>query len=192
MSDKKKLIHIGRVVIGNKIIKKIGLDTDICLNWINGVYSDHQPNIINKNNKLFISYKVFGEIIGNLIGDKNANQKMLDDIRTKIFKFMKEKRISLIKKSYINQNEVNNLFFDLKDQNFKETPGNSDLRIISIYKIAGMNCIFSNNKKHFEEPCDYVKIHFERPFMIKKGSMQEVNRMLRDLYSGNKRFKRKK
>ena len=73
---------------------------------------------------------------------------MLDEIRNKIFKFMKEKRISLIKKSYINQNEVNNLFFDLKDQNFKETPGNSDLRIISIYKIAGMNCIFSNNKKY--------------------------------------------
>ena len=191
MSKKNKIIGIGRVVIRNKIIRKIGLDTDICFNWINEDYSEHQPNIVNKQNRLFINYKVFGELIGNQIGDDDVDEEGVNEIRNQIFKFMRENRINLLKKSELNQNEINKMFLDLKKQNFRGNPENSDLRIISIYKIAGMDGVFSNNVKHFEEPCNHLNLHFEKPFMIKVGSLQDVKKMLRELYH-NKKFKKKR
>ena len=117
MSKKNKIIGIGRVVIRNKIIRKIGLDTDICFNWINEDYSEHQPNIVNKQNRLFINYKVFGELIGNQIGDDDVDEEGVNEIRNQIFKFMRENRINLLKKSELNQNEINKMFLDLKKKN---------------------------------------------------------------------------
>ena len=185
-------MSIGRLVIGNRMFRKIGLDTDICFNWINDDYSEYQPNIASKQNKLFLNYKVFGELMGKIIGDDDDEK--VNEIRKQIFEFMGENKITLLKKSRLSQNDINKLFSDLKKQNFKGNPGNSDLRIISIYKIAGMNGVFSNNVKHFEEPCKYLNLHFERPFMIKKGSTQDVKKMLRDLYPNKKfdKFKKKK
>lgn len=189
MGNKNKIFGFGRLIIGNRMIRKIGLDTDICFNWISEDYSDYQPNITKKQNKLFINYKVFGELMGILIGDNKVDKEKVNEIKKKIFEFIRENRISLLKKRDINQNDVNNLFLELKNKNFTGEPGDSDLKIISIYKIYGMDGIFSNNVKHFEEPCKHLNLHFERPFMIKKGAIQDVKKMLRDLYP-NKKYKR--
>ena len=189
MGNKNKIFGFGRLIIGNRMIRKIGLDTDICFNWISEDYSDYQPNITKKQNKLFINYKVFGELMGILIGDNKVDKEKINEIKKKIFEFIRENRISLLKKRDINQNDVNNLFLELKNKNFTGEPGDSDLKIISIYKIYGMDGIFSNNVKHFEETCKHLNLHFERPFMIKKGAIQDVKKMLRDLYP-NKKYKR--
>lgn len=189
MGNKNKIFGFGRLIIGNRMIRKIGLDTDICFNWISEDYSDYQPNITKKQNKLFINYKVFGELMGILIGDNKVDKEKVNEIKKKIFEFIRENRISLLKKRDINQNDVNNLFLELKNKNFTGEPGDSDLKIISIYKIYGMDGIFSNNVKHFEETCKHLNLHFERPFMIKKGAIQDVKKMLRDLYP-NKKYKR--
>ncbi len=43
-----------------------------------------------------------------------------------------------------------------------------------------MDCIFSDNYKHFEGPCSFLKIPYERPFEVEIGSEQDVRKMLKD------------
>ena len=165
-------------------LRKVGLDTDICLCWMDEEnYTDYQPKIC-KGSTLFINYKVFSE----LMGLKRSSFKTEDDTRKEIFDFLRRHKITLLKKSEIDNIKVQQSYEELKRQNFKGMPGNEDLEIIAIFKAAGIDCIFSNNARHFEEPCNYLKISFERPFMIKVGSNIDVNNMLKRLY----RFKKKK
>ena len=63
--------------------------------------------------------------------------------------------------------------------------GESDLRVISVYYNAGIDCISTNNLRHFKDPCYYLKISLDFPPIIQPYSKQDVNRMLRNLYKNH-------
>ena len=145
-----------------------------------------KPNFCNQEDKLFINYKIFGELMGLLLEeDKN---KSPEEIRKSIFEFLRGNKIALLKKKTINQDRLKEILNRLKNK-FKEIK-ESDLLIISIFYCFDIDCIFSSDEKHFEEPCRFLGINYERHFEIEIGSEQDVRRMLKNLYP--KRYKRKK
>ena len=181
----KKIIGFGKCVIRNKPIRKVGIDTSIIFPWIqNEKYlGEYRPAFCRNGDKLFVSYKIFGELMGLLIEEEN---KSAEDIKRIIFNFLRRNKISLLKKRDINQNELNTTFFNLKER-FKEIK-ESDLLIISIFYCFNIDCIFSTDEEHFEGPCKFLGINYERHFEIETGSEQDVRKMLRNLYP--KRYKK--
>ncbi len=114
----KKKIKIGaasRFVHTNRIIRKVGLDTDIMIALIDNVpeFSMFKPRIFSTQNILYINYRVFSEIFGHLIHNKNNSKEMA---LNKIFSFLKSNRIELLKKSSTNVNEVNEIISSLKNK----------------------------------------------------------------------------
>ncbi len=187
---KRKLIGIGRVFVGNKIRRKVGLDTDICLAWMENEKEtfNYKPEIAKKGNILYINYKVFGELMG-LLSEKYSSE---EERRKVIFSFLGRNKIGIIKYNDLNQLEAKKLFDELKSKcnTFKRVASNNDYWIISIYLTAGMDTISTNNTRDFEEPCIYLKIPLEYPPIIEPGSRQDVRRMLRNI--PRPRFKKRR
>ncbi len=190
-NKKKKVIHMERVVARNKILRKIGLDTDNSFSWMEnekGTWG-YRPRIAKRGNFLHTNYIVFSELL-NLLSKKNPDKELN---KREIFNFLRRNRIKPIKKKDVNQAKVNALFDKLKterkDNNWKA--GDNDLRIISVYCIAGINCISTNNRRDFQDPCNYLNIDLDVPTIIEPGSEQEVNKMLRN-FSKNKHSNKKK
>ena len=179
---RKKLIGIGRTILRNKIIRKVGLDTDNCFSWIENekLTWNYKPRIAKRGNLLHVNYVVFSELM-NLLSqkypDKNINPK-------NVFNFLKRNRIKPIKKKDVDLIKFEEIFNKLKieSKNNKWSSGENDLKIISVYYVAGIDCISTNNIKDFQKPCDYLGIPLDFPPIIQPGSRQDVNRMLRDLY----------
>lgn len=183
-----KILGFGKFVIRNKLIRKVGIDTNLIFSWIQNesYFGKHKPHFCNQKDKLFINYKIFGELMGLLLEEEK--DKNPEEIRKIIFEFLRRNKIALLKKRTINLDKLKETFSRLKD-NFKNIK-ESDLLVISIFYCFDIDCIFSADEKHFEEPCRFLGINYERHFEIEMGSEQDVRRMLKNLYP--KRYKRKK
>lgn len=187
-----EVIKIERVVKRLKPINKVGLDTDICICWMDSEsYSNYQPNITKRGNVLFMNYQGFNELMW-YFSKGDHSQKNKERIKRDIFAFLKRNKITLLKRKESNLRKIDEIYSDLNKnkKNFRGCPGDSDLMVVSIYKSHDIDCIFSNNIKHFEEICEYLNISLEKPFMIETGSMKDVKHMLRDLYQPKKKRKK--
>lgn len=177
---KKRVIGIGKFVQRNNMLKKIGLDTDNCVSWIENekLTRGYKPRISTRRNFLYANYIVFSEFV-HVLSSKNPPVNIRE-----IINFLKRNHIFPIKKKDVDPTKVEDTFNRLKIERRKNNwpAGENDLKIISIYHAAGIDCISSNNIKHFKEPCDYLKISLDFPPIIQQGSRQDVTRMLRDLY----------
>jgi hypothetical protein len=179
---KRKIISIERISLRNKIIRKIGLDTDNSFSWMEHekLTWNYKPAIVKKGNILHANYIIFSELIGLLSRenpDKEINKK-------KVITFLKKNRIKPIRKKEVDQGKVNEVLEKLKKERDKNSwsAGDNDLRIISVYSVTGMDCISTNNLKDFREPCRFLNIDLDLPSIIEPGSMQDINRMWRNLY----------
>jgi len=182
----RKIIGFGKFVVRNKPVRKVGLDTDNCLAWIeNEKYlPNYKPKIAKRGDLLYINFKVFGELMG-LLTETYVND---NERRSKIFSFLKRNGILKIKKTDVNNLKVQETFENLKKK-FKGR--DNDLIIISIYHTAGINCISTNNIKDFKEPCYYLNISLDDKPVVEIGSIKDVNIMLRQI-NRNRLFKRHK
>jgi predicted nucleic-acid-binding protein len=187
MEKETHVMGFGRFIVRNKPVRKVGIDTNLILPWIqNEDYSGrYKPNFCNKENKLFINYKIFGELMGLLINENKNPQ----EIRKRIFRFLRENKIVLLKKKAINLKELEKVYNDLKNK-FKDIK-ESDLLITAIFYCFNIDCIFSADEEHFREPCSFLGINYEKHIEIEIGSEQDVKRMLKDIYSRQHK-KRKK
>ena len=177
---KKRVFGVGKFVYRNGIIKKIGLDTSTCFSWIENeiIISGYKPRISKRKNFLYTNYVVFSELM-HLLSNKNMNIR-----KEEVIGFLKRNHIFPIKKKDVDQIKVEETLNKLKNEGRKNnwSAGENDLRIISVYHCAGINCISTNNQKHFKEPCDSLNISLDSPQVTQIGSGQDVKRMLRDLY----------
>ena len=68
MADNKKIkvASVSRIIHRDRAIRRAGLDSDAMIILIDDVnnFSIHKNKIFNRNNMLFINYKVFSEILG--------------------------------------------------------------------------------------------------------------------------------
>jgi hypothetical protein len=161
--NKIKTGAASRFIHTNRIIRKVGLDTDVMIALIDNIpeFSMFKPRIFNSKNILYINYKVFSEIFGHLIHNKNLSKEMA---LNKIFSFLKSNRIVLLKKSGTSINEVSEIISSLKKQRqiLNNNAGDKDLEIISIYKTHNIDLIFSRNSDNFLPFCKYLGISFEK------------------------------
>ena len=182
MKDKSKITSGNRFVLRRRIVRTIGLDTDILMIFLeNGEeYSLFKPKIFNRNNSLFVCYRVVSELIHLLTKNGKLDIKRAKD---KIFSFFRQNKIRLIKYSQTNANLVEQILLELKKQRQvnKINAGDSDLRIISIYNSHNIDCIISRNTFHFEPFCKYLNIEYEKPIkdldiMLKRTFGWQKNR----------------
>ena len=162
MKKETHIVGFGKFVVRNKLLRKVGIDTNLVLPWIqNEDYSGkYKPN-------------------------ENKNPQ---EIRKRIFRFLRENKIILLKKKAINLNKLEEVCNKLKNRfkNIKE----SDLLITAIFHCFNVDCIFSADEEHFREPCKFLGINYEKHIEIEIGSEQDVKRMLKDFYS--KQHKKRK
>jgi hypothetical protein len=87
-----------------------------------------------------------------------------DQARDKIFRYLRNNKIKLLKKKNTNLKRVAEIFETLKKQRevLKNNAGDKDLQIISIYHSHGIDLIFSRNASDFEPFCRYLGIDFEK------------------------------
>jgi len=184
---REKIIGFGKFIMRNKPVRKVGIDTSLILSWMeNEKYlGKHKPKFCNQEDKLFINYKIFGELMG-LLREKKNN---ISEIRNLIFDFLKRNNVTLLKKKLINKKRLKETLDRLK-QKFSGKVKESDLKIIAIFYCFNIDCIFSPDDKHFEEPCNFLGINYEKHFEIEVGSEQDVRRMLRNLYP--KKYKKRR
>jgi len=186
---RKKFVGIGRFVERNRVLKKIGLDTDNCFSWIENekLTWNYKPNIARRENLLHVNYIVFSELM-NLLYKKHSDK----DVDPKeVIGFLRRNNIRPIRKKDVDPLKVEETFnrLNVESKNNKWSSGESDLKIISVYYAAGIDCISTNNIKDFQNPCNYLGISLDFPPIIQPGSRQDVNRMLRNLYK-NRPFKK--
>jgi len=164
-------------------MKKAGLDTDILVALIEKEkeFSIFKPRIFKKENKAYICQKVFAQTLGVLIHKKDYN---IRNATNKLFDFLRNYKISIIKNSELDINKLNDLLSELKEKrkNIKANPDDMDLEIIAVYKLAGIDCIFTINSYHFDELGKYLNMRIEKP-------MEDVDMMLRNIFSKKKRLK---
>ncbi|HLD54989.1 MAG TPA: hypothetical protein VJB35_01890 [Candidatus Nanoarchaeia archaeon] len=180
---KTKGIEVGKFVQRNNMLKKIGLDTDNCISWIENekLSPGYKPRIAKRRNFLYTNYVVFSELM-HLISNKDLTIKSEE-----VIGFLKRNHIRPIKKKDVDKIKVEETFNKLKAECKKNnwSAGESDLRVISVYYNAGIDCISTNNLRHFKDPCYYLKISLDFPPIIQPYSKQDVNRMLRNLYKNH-------
>ena len=166
-----------------RIIKRVGLDSDVMIMMIDDKYefSEFKPKLYRKDQIFFINYIVFGETLNFLIKQHGLTKEQAVN---KIFNFLRENRITLIKKSQTDQTLVLDTFDKLKKQRelLKNNASNSDLMIISVYKNRNIDLIFSRNADHFRPFCRYLNIDF-------KKLKEDVDIMWRRTFGWRKRHK---
>ncbi len=95
--DKLKIASAGRLINRKRIVRTIGLDSDIFLALVNDAeeFSLFRPKVFNRKNAVYINYKVFSETLGVLI---HKYKYELKDAVNKIFEFLRKNNIRLLKK----------------------------------------------------------------------------------------------
>jgi hypothetical protein len=169
---KSKWIGIEKFIKRNKMLKKIGIDTDNCLSWIENekLTPGYRPSISKRKNFLCANYVVFSELM-HLLSKKDSNVTKLE-----VISFLRKNHIFPIKKKDVNQTKVENTLNNLKIERKKNgwSAGDTDLKIISVYDAAGIDCISTDNLKHFKDPCNYLGISLDFPPIIQPGSRQDT------------------
>ena len=148
------------------IIRKVGLDTNVFVDMIL-----KEPNFYINNAKiikrggLFVNYFVIQEAWGILVHFRRIDRKSAGVL---IDRFVEKNDVKVIKKKDFLEEQVNSYFDLLKKQEKLhkniEISGNkdNDLLIISIYKTAGVDCIFTRNTFDFQRACKYLGLKIER------------------------------
>lgn len=160
---KPKFFHASRFIQRSRIVRTMGLDTDILVAFLldDEDFTMFRPKVFNRNNSLFINYKVFSEAM-NVLSYKYKYD--LNKARDKIFDFLRSNRIRLLKKKETDIKLVFSTLSDLKNHrnSIKNLAGDNDLEIISIYKAHNIDCIMGRNGMHFIPFCNYLHIEFEK------------------------------
>ena len=181
MKHKLKIGVAGKVVHRNRIIKKVGLDSDVMIALIDDLkeFSLFKPKIFSRKNLLFISYVVFSELVGYLIHEKRLDR---NKAVSKIFSYLRRKNIILLREKDTDKEKVNETFEKLKKQRtaLKNKAGDKDLRIISVYKLHNIEMIYSRNKDDFEPYCKYLGISFEK-------LQEDIDTMWKDVFGWKRR-----
>lgn len=170
-------------IIRNKMINKVGLDSDILFALIDDEtnFSMFKPKIFNRNNFVHISYLIFAQVFGILKYQKGYNQ---EEIKNKIFKYLRENNIKLIKKSDIEHKREEIELIKTKLKKYRDsnhlTTEDSDVEIIAVYKVENIDLIFTRNYRHFKPLCDQINIDVEKP-------IDNVNTQMRDMFGWKKR-----
>ena len=155
-------ITIQRTSVRNRIVRTLGLDSDIAISLIDDSdqFSMFRPRIYNRKNALCINYVVFNEVFGYLIYKLKYTPGQAKD---KIFSYLRSHNIYLLKKSETDLNKLGVILDSLKKQRevLKNSADDKDLLIISVYKCHEIDCIVGRNSRHFEPFCKFLKIEFE-------------------------------
>lgn len=179
--NKIKVGNMGRIMHINRLIRKAGLDSDVMIALINNVeeFSMFKPKIFNDKNTLFINYKVFSELVGHFMYNENMKK---DAAINKIYTYLRDNYIELLKRKDTDISKVDNLINSLKKQReiLNNNAGDKDLEIISIYKVHNIDLIFSRNSDDFKPFCKYLGISFEK-------LREDVNVMWRQTFGWRKR-----
>lgn len=150
----------------NIIVRKVGLDTSVFVDMIlkEPEFYIHDAKII-KRGGLYVNYYIIQEAWGILVHEKKIDKKEAGSF---IDRFIEKSRIKVIRKEDISEKRVNSYFELLKKQEEiyrnVEIAGNknSDLLIISIYKTADIDCIFTRNSFDFQRACKYLGLDTEK------------------------------
>jgi hydroxymethylpyrimidine pyrophosphatase-like HAD family hydrolase len=161
--NKIKIGAIGRVIHTNRIIRRVGLDSDVMIALMDDIkeFSMFKPKVFNNKNILYINYKVFSELVGHFIYNNKISQNVAV---SKIFSYLRNNNINLLKKKQTDLTQVNQTIDNLKKQReiLKNNAGDKDLEIISIYRVHNIDLIFSRNSDDFKPFCEYLCISFEK------------------------------
>src|SRR3989339_64302 len=103
---KTKGIEVGKFVQRNNMLKKIGLDTDNCISWIENekLSPGYKPRIAKRRNFLYTNYVVFSELM-HLISNKDLTIKSEE-----VIGFLKRNHIRPIKKKDVDKIKVEETF----------------------------------------------------------------------------------
>ena len=180
---------VTRTVSRNKIVKKVGLDSSIFVALVDDEqqYSRFTPKIFVRNNFVYVSDIVFSETLNVLIGKRGYTEAEALD---KIFGYMRSHKISMVKSKVVGYDKVKLLVDELKEQRkkIKEHPEDSDLKIMALYKLGGIDCIFVVNDRHFRELCTYLNIDVEKPIDNVNTQMRRIFGWYRsNRYKGNRK-----
>lgn len=179
------IFGVGKIVYRNKITNKVGIDTDLLVALIDdNRFSFFTPRLYNRSNYVFICQKVFAQALGVLIHKRGYSY---EEAKNKLINYLNINKIKIIKNKEIGFDKKTTLVNELKEKRkyIKANPDDSDLEIMAIYKLADVDCIFTINSYHFEELCNYLNIHIEKP-------IDDVNIMLRQISRKKKYYKKKK
>jgi len=161
--QKIKIGAVGKVIHTNRMIRRVGLDSDVMIVLMDDLeeFSMFKPKIFNRKNLLFINYVVFSELVGHFIYNRNYAK---DQAVKRTFSYLRKNKIMLLKKKETDKQKANEIFESLKKQRevLKNNAGDKDLKIISIYKVHNIDLIFSKNSDDFEPFCKYLGIAFEK------------------------------
>lgn len=181
MERNTNIVSEGRFVMRNRIVRSVGLDSDVLIALIDDSeqFSTLKPQIYSRKNALHINYVVFSEMFGYFVHQLKYSP---EEAKHKIFSFLRGHRIRLIKKSEIDLNKVELIFDSLKNQRaiMKNTAGDKDLKIISVYKAHEIDCIIGRNSLHFKPFCRYLNIEFEK-------IREDIDMMWKDTFGWRKR-----
>lgn len=144
-----------------RLIKKVGLDSDVMIIMIDDKYefSEFKIRLYRKDCVFFVNYIVFGEVLYFLIKNNGLTKK---EAVIKLFKFLREYNITLIKKSETDQTLLYEIFNKLQKQREILNNDVGDLMVMSVYKIHDIDLIFSRNADHFKPFCKYLNIDFKK------------------------------
>ena len=185
MQKKKKMFGFGKVIINNKPITRIGLDSGVLVALIdnNQEYNLKRPEFFIKKGICYIYQLVVNQAIGVLIYKrKYPKEKAIQET----LKFLDENNILLLREEKIDTDKRNKILNDLKSQRNKlkviPKPEDSDLDIISSYKCEGIDCIITTNYKHFIELGNYLGIRIERIETEKQRDRRESDKIMREFF----------
>lgn len=182
-SRNDKIIGFERIVNRNRIVRRIGLDTNIVIALVEDkeTYSSYKPRIFKRINSVWINHIVYSEVIGVLINHGHSEEEARDKLKD----FLRVNNIRVLAKKRLDWERFNSVFESLKRQReiSKINADDKDLMIISIYKSEGIDCIVSINFFHFEQFCNYLGLAFEKP-------LDNVDKMLRNIFKWQSRKKR--
>lgn len=182
---KQKVVAFGKFIKRNKPVKFVGLDTNLIYAWITNeeYYGTYRPKFCKQGERLFISFKVFGELLGLV---KSKMKSTINDAKDHIFTFLRKNKIQLLKKKNLDIEKYQSTLKELKHK-FRDIH-DEDLEVIASFHAFIIDTIFSSNARHFQKPCEHLGINFEKHFEVEVGSEQDVRNMLK----GINEFRRKR
>lgn len=175
----------GRLIVGNRIINKIGFDTGVLVAIIDNDLEwqlNHALFLIN-NGHCFVYKLVVNQIIGVLITKRNYDKNKAIE---RTLSFLRKNKIMIIKEGEdFNVNLRDAIFEDLKIKRRKlirDRPEDSDLDILASYKATDVNCIVTTNFKHFIELGKQINIYIEPIRKEKDAEAKRVDKMFRGVF----------
>lgn len=179
------IFSVSKIVSRNKITNKVGIDTDLLVAFIDdNKFSFFKPRVYDRNNYVFICQKVFAQTLGVLI---HKREYVYEKAKNKLVNYLNLNRIKIIKNKEIGFDKITSLINELREKkkSINANPDDADLEIIAVYKLAGIDCIFTINSEHFEELCKYLDIDVEKP-------VEDLNITWNKVFEKKKYYKKKK